>query len=143
MVVMLVIVMASGGALTAYLKFNEKQAISSDARQFVGEISRARSLASSLQYPAGCVGFRGVNVKSDTSRSGLIVTTQCNSGNFSETKANFLLVSTFTAAFDITFLPGSGYLSTGSNQTIVISDNRTTPNTISITVGNYGKVNVL
>ncbi len=143
MVVTLVIVMLTGGALTAYLRFNEKQVILNDVRQLVGELNRSRSLAASLQYPAGCTGFQGVNVKNDLANTGLTVTTQCTSGNFPETRSSVLTSTTFTASFDFTFLPGSGYISTGSNQTIVISDNKNIPNTMTVEIGNYGKINTL
>ncbi len=142
MVVMLVIAIVTGGALTSYFKFNESQVIANDARQLVGEISRVRALAASLQYPSGCTGFKGVNIKSDVAKTGVTVTSQCTSGNYSEVKTGLLKSSTFTQAFDITFLPGSGYSSTGSDVSIVISDYKAVPNTKTVSVANYGLISV-
>lgn len=143
MVVTLVILVLTGGALTSYFKFNEKQALTNDARALVGEISRARTLASSMKYPTGCTGFNGVNFRNDALNTGVTVTTQCTSGNFSEVKSPLLTSTSFSSAFNITFLPGSGYLSTGVDQTIILTDQKSPPNTMTITVGSYGLITQL
>ncbi len=140
MITVAIILVLLGGSLTAFLKFNKLQAIEADARQLVSEVNRVRSLAANLQYPAGCTSLTGFNVKSDIDLSGVIVTTMCNSGNVVVTTPDLLKASVYSAAFDITFSPGSGYLVGGTDQEIQIEDIVDSSTIKKVTVGTYGTI---
>ncbi|KKT40607.1 hypothetical protein A3K29_04310 [Candidatus Collierbacteria bacterium RIFOXYB2_FULL_46_14] len=143
MIVMAMIVLMAGGSIAAYLRFNTNQQIVNDARQLIAELSKARSSAATLQYPLGCTGLTGINVRStviDSNLVGLESTTLCGSGNVIGSPIQILKTSLFDVVFDITFLPGSGYLSTGADQTIVIKDINNPTVTKMVTVGTYSDI---
>ena len=67
-------------------------------------------------------------------------TTLCDSGNVVGQSIQILKSSVFTLPFDITFLPGSGYLSTGTDQSVTIKDIKNPTVTKIITVGTYSDI---
>ncbi len=143
MVTVVVILVLSGGAMAAFLKFNRTQTIVNDARQLVAEINRVRSLAVGLQYPNGCVTLKGYNIKSvliNGSLAGVTVTALCSPGDIVSPPSLLLNSSEFNSAFDITFAPESGYLTTGADAEIIIRDNIDATVTKKVTVGVYGTI---
>ena len=62
MMVMSMILILSGGAVATYLNFSKSQTVSNDARNFGSEIERVRTMAASLQYPAGCDSLKGYEI---------------------------------------------------------------------------------
>lgn len=137
MLVMTIIVVLFGGSITAYLTFNKNQVTKNDARNFVAEIYRVRTLASSMQYPTGCTSLKGVNVLGSAGGTGITVITQCGSGNYSGAVIKVLTSSTFTSAIDITFLPGSGYLGSGANTEVTIVNESDPTITKVVSIGAY------
>mgnify|MGYP001584132449 CR=1 FL=1 len=143
MVVMAMISLMAGGSIAAYLRFNTNQELDNDARQLMTEFSKARSSAATLQYPSGCSGLTGVRVRSiviGDILNGMETTTLCDSGNVVGQSIQILKSSVFTLPFDITFLPGSGYLSTGTDQSVTIKDIKNPTVTKIITVGTYSDI---
>ena len=140
MMVTTIVLILSGGSITAYLNFNKTESVKNDARNLISEIYRVRTLASSLQYPTGCSSLKGYNVTSDALLSGVTVTADCDPDDVIFPAIKLLTGSTFTQAFDITFLPGSGYLTNGSDQQIVIKNSNDATVTKTITVGVYGNI---
>lgn len=142
MITMVIVVLLLGGSLAAYLSFNRSQSMQNDARQVLSELNRARTMAASQQYPAGCISLNGVNVAGVAGGTDIKVTTQCEPQD-SEKVTQVLTSSTFTASFDITFLPGSGYISDGADEGIIIQSGGSPPATKTIVVGTYGLTSIL
>jgi prepilin-type N-terminal cleavage/methylation domain-containing protein len=145
MVTVVVILVLSGGSISAFLKFNKTQTIGSDARQLASEINRVRSLAVSLQYPAGCdnlITYRVESVLIGSVLSGVLVTAECSSGDIVSSPTKILNSSEFSSAFNITFTPGTGYLTTGTDAQITIRDVLDTTVTKIVTIGVYGTTSV-
>lgn len=140
MMVTTIILVLSGGSIAAYLNFNKTESIKNDARNLISEIFRVRTLASSLQYPTGCNSLKGYNIKSDVLLSGVTVTADCDPTDVTFPAVKLLTGSIFTQAFDITFLPGSGYLTNDIDQPIVIKNSNDATMTKTITVGVYGNI---
>lgn len=140
-----VILIISGIAVSSYLNFNVNQAIGNDSRGLVAILDKAKTSAASQQYPSGCVSLRGVNVKStliDSDLKGVTVTTICDPANIVGPVEEVLTSSLFTGPFDITFLPGSGYLQGGADAVIVIRSTARETTVKTINVGAYGIVSV-
>ncbi|KKT85265.1 MAG: hypothetical protein UW84_C0038G0015 [Candidatus Collierbacteria bacterium GW2011_GWA2_44_99] len=68
------------------------------------------------------------------------MTADCDPDDVIFPAIKLLTGSTFTQAFDITFLPGSGYLTNGADQQIVIKNSNDATVTKTITVGAYGNI---
>jgi len=140
MMVTTIVLILSGGSIAAYLNFNKTESIKNDARNLISEIYRVRTLASTLQYPTGCDSLKGYKIKSDVLLSGVMVTADCDPTDVIFPTVKLLLGSVFTQAFEMTFLPGSGYLTNGSDQQIVIKNSNEATVTKTITVGAYGNI---
>jgi Tfp pilus assembly protein FimT len=141
MVTIVIILVLSGMSISAYLKFNKSQTVETDARELISQLNRARSLASNLVYPSGCNSLLGYNAKSvdvNGVHNGLVITALCSPQNISSPTAKVLLNTYFSQPIDITFIPGSGYLSTGTDLDIIIKDKVDVSTTKKITVGTYG-----
>lgn len=141
MVTVVIIVVLTGGSISAYLNFNKSQSIDSDGRELMTAISRARALSANLVYPTGCTKLKGYSLKSaDVSgiHSGVIVTAKCDPADIVGVTEKLLKSSYFLSPFDITFSPGSGYLASGVDLDIILRD--ITDSTISktVSVGVYG-----
>jgi len=143
MIVMTVVVFIFGGSIAAFLKFNSTQSLLNDARQVSSELNRARTMAASQQYPTGCISLKGVSVTSDVNMTGMTVTTRCGSGNFPGEVNKILTSSIFISSVDITFLPGSGYVSDGADKEIKIQDGSSPPAIKTVVVGTYGLISIL
>ena len=141
MITVTLLLVISGGSLSAYLSFNKSQTMESDAREVVAEINKVRSLAANLIYPTGCVSLSGYSIKSDAAATGLIVTAVCASGDVVTTAPGLLKSSLFAAPFTVdvlVFAAGSGYLASGTNYVITIKNSDDADTTKKITVGAYG-----
>ena len=141
--VMSMILILSGGAVATYLNFSKSQTVSNDARSFVSEIERVRTMASSLQYPAGCDSLKGYEIKTtliDSDLAGLTVTVKCSPADVVFPDIKVLAGSVFSLPFELTFLPGSGYLSAGTDYSIIIQNKNDDSLTNSMTIGAYGRV---
>jgi prepilin-type N-terminal cleavage/methylation domain-containing protein len=143
MITIVLIVLLSGGALAAYLSFNKSQTMQNDARQVLSELNKARTMATSQQYPAGCTSLQGVKVAGIVNETDITVTTLCGSGNYFGEPIKVLISSTFSSAVNITFLPGSGYVSDGADKQIVIHDDVSPTVTKTISVEANGLVSIL
>lgn len=140
MIVTLIILILSGGSLTAYLNFNKSQSVMNDARTLSTEIYRVRTLASSLQYPPGCDSLKGYNLKSDDDLTGVVLTADCDPEDVIYPAVRLLHGSVLTVGFNITFLPGSGYLESSSDQQITLQNTNDSMITKTIIVGALGSV---
>lgn len=143
MLVILIIVILSGGAFTAYLTFNKSQSTGNDARNFAAEIYRVRTLAASLQYPTGCSSLKGYNLQSNNINGeliGITLTVDCDPVDVTNSPTQILTSSVFGQAFDITFLPGSGYLSNGTDTVVTITNKVDQTIFKTVTIGAYGVV---
>lgn len=143
MMVMSIILILSGGALAAYLSFNKSQVVGNDARNFASEIARVRSLSANLDYPAGCDSLKGYEVKSsliDGELSGVTVTAKCSPAEVIFPVTQALFGSVFSAPFELVFLPGSGYLSTGDDLMITIQNKDDQSITKTVLIGLYGRI---
>jgi len=139
MVTITVLMIMSGLSLSAYLKFNNGQNIQNDSRQLIAEINRVRTLSSTLQYPTGCSGLTGYRIR-NTSSTKIQVTAECAVPIVYD-EVTILKTSEFTQNFDVTFLPGSGYLEdTSSDVAVPIRDNSDNTLVKTITIGVYGTV---
>jgi len=143
MITIVLVVLLSGGALAAYLNFNKSQTMQNDARQVLSELNKARTMATSQQYPAGCTSLQGVKVAGDANETDITVTTLCGSGNPPGNEIKVLTNSTFMTAVDITFLPGSGYVSDGAGKEIVIRDDVSPTVTKTVSVEANGLASIL
>lgn len=146
MVVMVVILFLSGGSIAAFLNFNRTQVINNDSRNLSVELSRVRTMASSLQYPVGCSALGGVNITSaqvDGKLNGVKVTTLCNPSNIESPVTRVLTGSIFQNDFDITFVPGTGYTQNGSEYQIVVVLEADSSVTKTVSVDALGVVNIL
>ena len=145
-VVVSIIAILSGSSIAAFTKFNERQALGNDARQLVTELIKAKNLAASMQYPTGCLMLRGINIKSVSiagSLSGTQIVSMCDTGNVSQAILLTLKSSVFSAPLDITFLPGSGYLLAGVDQSTTINYKQDETLTKTITINTYGQISFL
>lgn len=143
MLVILIIVILSGGSITAYLSFNKSQSTGNDARNFAAEIYRVRTLAASLQYPTGCSSLKGYNLQSSNMSgelTGLTLTVDCDPADVTNVPTEILKSSVFAAAFNLTFLPGSGYLSSGADTVVTITNKSDPAVSKTVNVGAYGVV---
>ena len=77
----------------------------------------------------------------DSDLSGLTVTVKCSPVDVVLPEIKVLSGSVFSLPFELTFLPGSGYLSTGVDYSIIIQNKNDGNLTGSITIGAYGGVN--
>lgn len=146
MVVVTLILILAGGSVGAYLSFNKTQSINNDVRTFITEVNRVRTLASSLQYPTGCVSLKGYNLKStlvSDNLSGVSVTADCDPEDIVTPPLKILSNSVFTADFDITFAAGSGYITSGTDQLVQIRS-LSDPSLIKeVSIGVYGTITQL
>lgn len=143
MLVLTMIVVLFGGSITAYLTFNKNQTTKNDARNFVAEIYRVRTLASSLQYPTGCSSLKGYNLQStlvNGDLAGVTLTADCDPSDVASAVLPVLTNSYFSGAVNLTFLPGSGYLGGGANTDVTIVNKSDPTITKVVTVGAYGVV---
>lgn len=143
MLVMAVILILTGGAVGAYLNFNKSQTMMNDARNLATEIYRVRTLASTLQYPTGCTSLKGYTIQSSLiagDLSGVIVTATCEPSDVASLPVKLLIGSVFEAPFQLSFLPGSGYLGSATEQAITIQSTDDLSVSKIITVGIYGTV---
>ncbi len=143
MIVVLIILVLSGGSITSYLNFNKTETVKNDARSLTTEINRVKTLASSLQYPEGCTTLEGYNLKSDLvdgALTGVTVTVLCDPDNIANPTVKLLGSTIFSAPFDITFLPGNGYLSSGEDTLITIANASDGAATKTLTIGAYGTI---
>jgi prepilin-type N-terminal cleavage/methylation domain-containing protein len=143
MITIVIVVLLSGGALAAYLNFNKSQTMQNDARRVLSELNRIRTMATSQQYPVGCTSLKGVKVEGVAEGTELTVTTQCGSGNYAGGVIEVLTSSNFSSAVDITYLPGSGYISDGAGKEIVIHDDVSPTVTKTISVEANGLASIL
>lgn len=144
MMVMVIIILVSGGSLTAYLNFNKTQSTINDARKLVAEIYRVRTLAATLQYPSDCTSLTGYNLKSslvNSDLSGMSVSVLCSPANVEIPDTQILTNSVFVSPLNLIFKPGTGYLSTGSDIVITIANKSDPTVTKAVTIGAYGVVN--
>jgi prepilin-type N-terminal cleavage/methylation domain-containing protein len=142
MLVIVIILILSGGSITAYLNFNKTQTVDNDARNLTAEIYRVRTLAASMQYPTGCSSLRGYNLTgADVSGklTGVVVVADCDPLDVTFPVTKILTGSTLSS-FTLNFTPGSGYLGSGSDSVITITYDGDTTVTKTITVGSYGTV---
>lgn len=149
MVTITILVVLSGVSISAYLNFNKLQSVDTDVRDFVSEVNRVRSLASSQTYPPGCVSLKGYNLRSidvDGVLSGVVVTAMCDPVDIVQPTENVLKSSYFASSistdslpFDITFTPGNGYTSTGSDVIINLRYINDPTTQKSITVSAYSQ----
>lgn len=142
MLVMVVIVILTGGSVSAYLNFNKSQTMANDARYFAAEIYRVRTLASSLQYPTGCTSLKSYSLQSSLisgELSGVTITARCDPANQAGSPIKILTGSIFVAPFELIFLPSTGYLE-GAEQAISIQNINDSSSSKVITVGSYGTV---
>lgn len=143
MIVMTISVVLLGGSIAAYLNFNKTQTTSNDARALTAELYRVRTLASSLQYPTGCVSLKGYNVSSSlvgNDLSGVTVVADCEPVDVPSEQIQILSNSVFNTPFNLTFLPGSGYLNDGLEKEITITNINDPLLVKVIRVGVYGQV---
>lgn len=140
MLVMAITLILSGGAVAAYLNFNQNQTVNNDTRNLIAEIYRVRTLAASLQYPAGCTSLRGYNIRNDENLTGVVVTADCDPVDVTSAPVKILTGSVFKNPVDLTFIPGSGYLEGGTDQQITITNIEDADVSKMITVNVYGTV---
>lgn len=142
MLVMVVIIILTGGSVSAYLNFNKSQTMTNDARNLASEIYRVRTLSSSLQYPTGCTSLKSYSMKSSLiggELSGATITAKCEPTDQTGSPIKILTGSVFVAPFELIFLPGTGYLE-GAEQAITIQNINDLSSSKVITVGSYGTV---
>jgi len=142
-VVMVIILVLSGGAISAYLNFNKIQAINNDVRNLGTELHRVSVLAASLQYPVGCESLSRYSVTSTpigSELTGIIVSADCDPVDVVNPAVRVLSSSIFTEPFIVNFLPGSGYLQGGADQTITIRYSSDETLTKELTIGAYGTI---
>ncbi len=143
MLVILIIAILSGGSISAYLTFNKSQSTGNDARNFAAEVYRVRTLAASLQYPTGCSSLKGYNLQStsiNNELTGLTLTVDCDPADVTNATTEILKSSVFAQAFNLTFLPGSGYLRSGADTIVTITNKSDAQVSKTVTVGAYGVV---
>lgn len=146
MIVILIILILSGGSVAAFLNFNKTESIQNDARNLEVELSRSRTAAVSLQYPSGCETLRGVNIASVQiagKLNGFKVTTLCDPINYEGAETKILGSSVFQSAFDITFMPSTGYTQSGTSTQIVVVLESDTSVTKTVNVSPVGIPKVL
>lgn len=144
MVVVLVISVLAGGSIAAFLNFNRREQLASDVRNLLTEVNKARSLAATQQYPSGCTTLEGINLRStliDGSLTGVILTTQCFPANVVNPEVKILQNTVFAIPFDVTFLPGSGYLD-GDDVDIVVQLPEDSSVTKILHIGSYGSASI-
>jgi len=119
------------------------QSTRNDARNFAAEIYRVRTLASSQQYPTGCGSLKGYNLQSTLINgvlAGVTLTADCDPSDVTSPVLPILNSSYFSGVINLTFLPGSGYLSSGANTDVTIVNQSDPTITQVVTVGAYGVV---
>lgn len=145
MVTIVVILVLSGTSISAYLTFSKNQTLDTDSKSLVSEINRVRSMSGSLIYPAGCTTLRGYNITSSMVNgvlSGVAVTAKCLPNDIAISTSELLKSSYFSSPIDLTFLAGSGYLSTGDDITVDIKSRNDPTSVKTIYVSTYGSVHL-
>lgn len=138
MITVTIMLVLFGGSLSSYFTFSNSQAMDTDARLLTTELNRIKSLAANMSYPSGCSTLTGYRVQGLINTANLTVTALCGSGNVSSSVTGLLKSSVFNAAFNITFLPGTGYLSSGAETTFVIRNSSSATDTRTISISLYG-----
>jgi len=139
MITVTIMLIIFGGSLSAYFTFTNSQAMDTDARQLISELNRVKSLAANMSYPENCENLMGYRVRGDLNSQALTITALCGvGGNVTNVISNLLKSTVFDPGFDITFAPGNGYLSSGSEATIVIKNTEDEDVEKTISVSFYG-----
>ena len=145
MVVVAAIIILTGGSIAAYLNFNKTQVMNTDAQNLAAEIRRVKTLAASQQYPTGCGMLESYIISSEVvndSLTGVRVTANCSPTDVIYEINDLLINSYFSAPFVMNFLPRSGYISNGADQTITLIHDADETYTRNILVGAYGTINI-
>lgn len=134
----------AGGALAAYLNFNKTETLNSDARSAAAEISKVRSRAATIEYPSACTssltGYLVTSATIDSKLTGISVTPLCTPAQTPGAPIKVLQNSVFSAAFSITFVVGSGYISDGQDRTLTLRSTQDTNLTKIITINRFGVI---
>jgi len=143
-----ILILVTGSSMAAYLTFSENRNLVIDANNLNALINKVRSKAVFLEYPNGCNGLIGYNLKSEYNSGGqntiIKYYAHCSSGDSTPIFNEVLKSSILIQDINLTFLPGNGNLSSSADTEIVLQSTKGANKTKKIIINQFlGSNNVI
>jgi prepilin-type N-terminal cleavage/methylation domain-containing protein len=144
-----VIMILSGGALAAFLNFDQRQKMTNDYSNVVTLLKSAYQKSTSGVYPTGCLGLidYAVTIPSPSYATGIRVSARCQNDSYHTDHANILSGSVFVSGVSFAYSASSGVLSpitpsalSGGNVYLDIQSSISAGMTRRITISNFGVI---